>query len=317
MLQPFAVGRARGEAGETMALAGEILAFYESLFGPSPYPELTLALTEGYVPGGHSPPGMVILQQRPVVIRGGLRDDPASFPGVPGFFLAHELAHQWWGHGVAPQNYRERWISEAFAHYAAALWVRNARGERTFREVLAQMTRWALREQDEGPIRLGHRLGHLKGDSQIFRAIVYDKGALVLNMLRRLLGDEAFVGALRRLQQEHRFTKIGSEHVRAAMEAAAGRPLGPYFDYWLETTSLPVLDWRERRTPQGLELEVAARGLPGPLPLTVDAVRGAARVRRQIEIGNEGGRFPIEDAPPGARLELNADLGLLARVKKR
>ncbi|MGE0452182.1 MAG: M1 family metallopeptidase [Vicinamibacteria bacterium] len=316
-LQPFAVGRARGEAGETTALAAEILGFYESLFGPCPYPELTLALTEGYAPGGHSPPGMVILQQRPAVIRGALRDDPAGFQGVRGFFLAHELAHQWWGHGVAPQNYRERWISEAFAQYAAALWVRKARGEGAFREVLAHMTRWALREQDEGPIRLGHRLGHLKGDSQIFRAIVYDKGALVLNMLRLLLGDEAFAAALRRLQQDSPYTKIGSEDVRAAMEAVSGRALGPYFDYWLETTALPELDWNERRTPQGLELEIAARGLPGPLLLTVDAVRGAARARRQIELGVDGGRFLIEDAPPGARLELNADLGLLARVKKR
>jgi hypothetical protein len=316
-LQPFGVGRARGDASDAATLAGGILDFYASLFGPCPYPELTLVLTEGLAPGGHSPPGMVILQQRPLLMRGSLRDDPASFQGVPGFFLAHELAHQWWGHGVAPQNYRERWISEAFAHYAAALWVRNARGEAAFREVLAQMTRWALREQDEGPIRLGHRLGHLKGDSQIFRAVVYDKGALVLNMLRRLLGDDAFVAALRSLQQEHAYSKIGSEDVRAAMEAASGRALGPYFEYWLETTSLPRLDWSERRTPRGLELDVRGQGLPGPLPLTVDAVRGGTRLRRQLELGPDGGRLLIEDAPPGARLELNADLGLLARVKKR
>ena len=109
----WAVGRARGDAEAVMDRAGDILRFYTEQFGPCPYPLLNLAVTEGLAPGGHSPPGMIVLVQRPLLLRRGLRDDPANFSDVPGFFLAHELAHQWWGHGVAGQNYRERWISEA------------------------------------------------------------------------------------------------------------------------------------------------------------------------------------------------------------
>ena len=79
-----------------------------------------------------------MMAARPVFIRRALRDDPAGFDDVPDFFLAHELAHQWWGHGVAGENYRERWLSEGAAQYAAALWVRHDQGEDVFRGVLRQ-----------------------------------------------------------------------------------------------------------------------------------------------------------------------------------
>ena len=92
---------------------------------------------------------------------------------------------------MAPQNYRERWISEGSAHYAAALWVQKVRGEEAFQSVLRQFSRWALRHTALGPIHLGYRLGQLKGDAQIFRAVVYDKGAYVLHMLRALVGRDS------------------------------------------------------------------------------------------------------------------------------
>ena len=49
------------------------------------------------------------------------RGDPASFENFPQFFLAHELAHQWWGQAIGWKNYHEQWISEGFAQYFAAL----------------------------------------------------------------------------------------------------------------------------------------------------------------------------------------------------
>ena len=65
----------------------------------------------------------------PVLAGERLPEDPANFSNMPDFFLAHELAHQWWGQGVAPASYREQWLSEAWAQYSAALWVRHRKGE--------------------------------------------------------------------------------------------------------------------------------------------------------------------------------------------
>ena len=62
----------------------------------------------------------------------------------------------------------------------------------------APVRRWAMDQSDQGAVYLGYRLGHIKGDSRVFRAMVYNKGAAVLHMLRRLVGDDAFFRGLRR-----------------------------------------------------------------------------------------------------------------------
>ena len=67
-----------------MTEAASILKFYESEFGPCPYPSLNLALVESTMPGGHSPPGMIVISVRPALLRGALRDDPGQLPGRAG-----------------------------------------------------------------------------------------------------------------------------------------------------------------------------------------------------------------------------------------
>jgi hypothetical protein len=319
-MHAWAVARARGETDDIMDLAGEILGFYTGEFGPCPYPQLNLAVVEGVAPGGHSPPGMVVLVVRSLLLRRNLRDDPANFSDVPGFFLAHELAHQWWGQGVAGQNYHERWLSEAFAQYAAALWVRHRHGERTFRDMLGRMARWALRMETRGPIHLGHRLGHIKGDPQVFRAIVYDKGALVLHMLRGVVGEEAFRRGLADFQATHRFGKAGTEDLRRTLEKASGRDLGAYFQTWVRETELPRITYSARSTASagGYQTTVEARvaGLPGPVPILVTLDMRTGREDRVVALDPGGSTWTFQTAAR-PRVELNDDRGLLARVQRR
>ncbi|PYQ46285.1 MAG: hypothetical protein DMF77_01320 [Acidobacteria bacterium] len=316
----WAAPRLRGVADARMAEAAAILRFYESEFGPCPYPSLNLALVESRVPGGHSPPGMIVVSIRPALLRGALRDDPASFPDVPEFFIAHELAHQWWGHGVAGRNYHERWLSEAFAQYAAALWVRHNRGESAFRGMLVRMGRWALHYADKGPIYLGHRLGHIEGDPQVYRAVVYDKGAYVLHMLRQIVGEDAFRRAVMALQSAHRFGKVGTDDVRAALETASGLDLRPYFAEWVYGTSLPELRLASRSTPAAegyrTEITVHGRDLPGPVPLEVAVAHPAGTEVRTVSLEPEGGSWTVDTPGPPRRVDVNAGRGLLARVRR-
>ena len=314
----YGLSRTQDESSRLLARAGEILRFFEGEFGPFPYPSLTLLAIEGFTPGGHSPPGMVIMAQRPMFVRRALRDDPAGFNDIPDFFLAHELAHQWWGHGVAGENYRERWLSEGAAQYAAALWVRHDQGEDVFRGVLRRMAQWALRETGEGPVNLGFRLGHVKGDPQIYRAVVYDKGAYILHMLRQVVGDQAFRQALTTFQAEHRFAKAGTEHLESALERASGRDLSAYFREWVYGTRLPQLRLAHRTEPgaSGFRtlVEVAATDLPGTVPLEIAVVHGAGRETRTVMLEPGGGRFTVETTARPRKVELNADRDLLVTV---
>jgi hypothetical protein len=311
----LALPRTKGQAQQSIALAQQILRFYVREFGPCPYPVLSLAHIEGMTPGGHSPPGLVVLSHRPMLLRGRLQDDPASLSEHPGFFLAHELAHQWWGHGVAGENYRERWLSEGFAQYAALLWLREALGEDAMREALARMERWVRRYAGAGPISLGYRLGRLKQDPKAYRAIVYDKGAYVLHMLRGLVGDEAFKTALGSLLSNHRYSKVGTDDLREALEAAAGRELAPYVEEWVRGTRLPRLQVSHAsaaREGGGYRtwVTVQAEGLPGPVPLAI-AVDGDGREPRRVTLPPGGGRYEIDTPQRIGRVLVNEDHGLL------
>jgi hypothetical protein len=216
-----------------------ILQFYSSLMGDAPYTSATVALLEGDLPGGHSPGYFVVLNTPQSFATVNWRGDPASFENFPQFFLAHELAHQWWGQAIGWKNYHEQWISEGFAQYFAALYAQRSRGDRVFFDMLRQFRRWSLSDSDQGPIHLGSRLGHVKRDPRVFRALVYNKGAAVLHMLRRLLGDEVFFRGLRRFYMDRRYQKAGTEDFERAMEAESGRVLDRFFERWIYGSGIP------------------------------------------------------------------------------
>jgi hypothetical protein len=229
--------RARELADE----AQRVMKFYGSILGDVPYQSFTLAVVERNQPGGHSPPYFAALSHPPPATPISWRADPAYFEGFPEFFLAHEAAHQWWGQAVGWKNYHEQWISEGFAQYFAALYAEHVKRASVFDSIISQMARWTLDRSDQGPVYLGYRLGHIRNDGRVFRALVYNKGALTLHMLRQLIGDEAFFRGLRRFYATWRFKKAGTEDVKAAFEAEANRDLDRFFDRWIYGSSLPRL----------------------------------------------------------------------------
>jgi len=320
-IRAFADARSEGEARNALGVAHEILAFYAERYGPCPYPRLNIVMAEGVAPGGHSPPGLVYLQRRPLTLGlRPLRDDPANFGDKPDFFLAHELAHQWWGQATAPGHYRDEWLSEAWAQYSAALWVRSRGGEDDFEDILDDMARWARRMDDKGAIHLGQRLGHLEQNPQIQRAIVYDKGAWVIHMLRQRVGDDAFFHAAQAFLQRHRFAKAGTEDLRAALEEASGLDLGPYFEKWIYGTGLPRILWTARTvtTQEGARttVEVQPEELPGPLPLQISLDARDGRQVKRVELDPSGGSWTIDTPDPPRRVGINEDRGILAETKK-
>ena len=247
---PRQVNRTRSFADK----AADILRFYSSLLGDVPYGSFTVALTEADLPGGHSPAYFAIVNQPVPTTPFRWQNDPVAFPNYSSFFLAHEVAHQWWGQAIGWKNYHEQWLSEGFAQYFAALYAERERGAEQFAAILRQMRRTAMDQSPNGPVSLGYRLGHLKGDSRIFRALVYNKGAMVLHMLRRLIGDDAFFRGLRNFYSTWRYKKAGTDDLRASMEAAGGQSLERFFDRWIFSDDLPSLRFTSRVDAAGVHV---------------------------------------------------------------
>ena len=231
--------RQAGRIRSFMAQTSTILSRYADIVGDLPYPSFSLALVDDPLPGGHSPAYFALLHQPLPTSNYTWRNDPVSFDKFPQFFLAHELAHQFWGDAIGGENYHEQWISEGFAQFFALLHAERSRSRDSFEDILRQMRRTSIAYDRYGPIWLGYRLGHLQGDSRVFRALVYNKSALVLHMLRRMMGDDAFFRGLRRFYMESRFSKVGTDDVKKAFEAEYGKPLDRFFERWIMNSGVP------------------------------------------------------------------------------
>jgi aminopeptidase N len=281
------VGRSRALRDRATA----ILRYYTSILGEAPYPGFSLVVVDALLPGGHSPAYFALLHQPLPTSPFRWENDPVSFEAFPAFFLAHEVAHQWWGQAVGWQNYHEQWLSEGLAQYFAVLYAAHTMGPEALGDLMRQMHRWAMRYTDEGPIWLGYRLGHVRGESRIFRAIVYNKSAMVLHMLRRLVGDERFFAGLARFYREFKFRKAGTDEFRRVMEQESGLPLERFFERWIFGARLPRLrvSWRvvsaaDPTAGRGaLVLRVEQEGEVFDVPLTV-TLTYASGARRSLVI---------------------------------
>ncbi|MGE3840696.1 MAG: M1 family metallopeptidase, partial [Vicinamibacterales bacterium] len=274
--------RRAGAAGQ---LVEEVMTFYAGLVDDVPFPTLTVALVDNDVPGGHSPGYYILLYQPLPTSRFAWRGDPVNFDSFPEFFLAHELAHQFWGQAVGWKSYHEQWISEGFAQYFAALYAETRESKTVLAGVLNRMRRSVLDNESQGPIFLGYRLGHIQDHSRVFRGIVYNKGAMVLHMLRRLIGDEPFFEGLRRVYWAGRFAKIGTDDVRSAFQSVTTLPLERFFDQWVYRSALPSIKWSwaaagtpSRSSSPGIQVRFEQSGPTAfmlPVTVTVTYVDGS------------------------------------------
>jgi hypothetical protein len=310
---PRQVQRGRELAGRT----ADIALFYQSIMHDSPYPSFTVAVVESDLPGGHSPAYFAMLNQ-PLPSSGLVwRNDPAAFSNYPDFFIAHELAHQWWGQAVGWRNYHEQWLSEGFAQYFATLYAQHQKGDDVFVSMLRQLRKWGIDASDQGPISLGYRLGHIRGESRVFRALVYNKGAAVLHMLRRLVGDDKFFSGIRRFYRDSRFHKVGTEDLRIAMEAETGMPLDRFFQRWIYGSTIPRVKLAYRIEGTDVVLRIEQIGEVFDLPVTVTVQysdRKSVDVLIPVTAQVVERRVPLAGVLRG--VEISKDDGMLAEIVK-
>lgn len=290
-----------------------MLEFYAELVGEAPYPEFSLATLDAELPSGHSPAYFAIWNQPSLPTNLTYRGDPVSLNGHPFFFLAHEVAHQWWGQAVGWKNYHEQWLSEGLAQYFAALYAGHDRGAEVERSLLLQMRDSAMDLSRHGPVHLGYRLGHIQNNGRIFRGLTYNKSAVVVDMLRRLIGHDVFTRGIRRFYREHRFQKAGTDDFQKAFEAETGQSLARFFERWILGFTLPEvrLSWRMQDDTH-LAVRIEQLGETFDFPLTLTVQHGDGRLEHvQVAVTTPVHDAVIPVAGPVRRVDTRDDTGLV------
>lgn len=110
----------RGQQWDYLEETKSILTLYESWFGPFPYESFSIVHRLWPQIGGHSPPSYVVLNDMLQISRAyrrSLSNSPVDLSRWREYFLAHEIAHQWWGHGVTWYSYHDQWLSEGLGSH--------------------------------------------------------------------------------------------------------------------------------------------------------------------------------------------------------
>ncbi|MBA3974126.1 MAG: hypothetical protein C0504_07920 [Candidatus Solibacter sp.] len=279
------------------ALASEIsaaLEWYAMHFGPPPLNTLTVSPIPGNF--GQGFPGLLYLstlafldeKDRPEAVRSStLRLFYSEI------LSAHEASHQWWGNLVGAATYHDEWISEALANYSAIMVLERRKGAKAADQVLDEGLR-ALRAQHEGktveeagPITWGVRLRSETGIDP-YRVITYDKGSWIVHMLRRRMGDQAFLAMLGELRKRYASRVVSTDQFRelAAEFSPKDLPdakLEGFFDTWVYSTGIPTL-----------ELKTAVSGKAPKVQLTVTVNQTGVGEDFSIDV-------PVEIWPAGAK----------------
>jgi aminopeptidase N len=201
----------------SMEGTGEMIDYFADLFGPYPF--------EVY--------GGVVVDED---LGFALETQTLSlFPtGIDDAFVAHELAHQWFGNHVSVATWQDIWLNEGLATYAEWLWLDHA-GDVPL----------------EDSVESGESYGALidlppadPGADDLFAATVYVRGALTLHVLREEMGDDAFFTLVQTWVERFGGDAASNADFEALAAEVAGRDLAPLFDAWLRSDELPSLeDW--------------------------------------------------------------------------
>lgn len=149
--------------------------------------------------------------------------------------LANTIAHQWWGVSVSPATIDDWWLCDGFARYSEALYVDSAAGQAALEEVVKDMSVGAL-AYDTVPLAT---IGKLDMFSPEFQSLATDKGAMILHMLRWVLGDQKFDQTMRQFATQYQDKSASLDNFQTIAEKNYGDKLTWFFTQWLDSTGAP------------------------------------------------------------------------------
>ncbi len=225
------------DAEADFAVLPDMLDFCGDLFGPYPFPNQKYGMVECKWDEAMEHPTAVTWGD--VLITG-----TGQFETI----IVHELSHQWFGNLITPVDWTQIWLNEGFATYTEALWAEHKWGSAGLFSFM-------------GTHNYGFGYGWdtlvknpaVSDPTYFFNAIPYNKGAWVLHMLRRWLGDDDFFTSLRAYldNPDLRYGNATSADFEAACEEVSGEDLGWFFDQWLYRNTHPIYrmgwhnDWQD------------------------------------------------------------------------
>ncbi|HEX5141768.1 MAG TPA: M1 family aminopeptidase [Dehalococcoidia bacterium] len=191
-----------------------------------------------------------------------LYDKRARLDADGDYLVAHEIAHQWFGDLLTCRDWSHGWLNEGFATFMEMLWAEHKKGREEFLYGLRGEMDNYIGEAGRYMRPIVHNVYHSPID--LFDRHLYEKGGIVLNMLRVLLGDDLFWKSIRRYAITRRGHNVVTQDLQRAIEEGTGRNLDWFFDQWVYGAGHPTMTgsyaWDEGTKTAKLSLKQTQTG---------------------------------------------------------
>ena len=232
--------------------------------------------------------------------------------------VVHEVAHQWFGNAVTENDWNDIWLSEGFATYFTLLYTEHAEGRDAFAEGLRRSRATVLKMEASLPNAPVVHVNHDDAVREPTNALVYQKGAWILHMLREQVGTETFWRGIRDYYRRHMNATASTDDFRQVMEQASGQDLTWFFRQWLNRSGVPALSgtWRYDAAAREVVITIRQTQTADPYRLTLGVgviqTAGALPMVRQTAVNGRETTLRFSAAAEPAAIVLDSTVSTLA-----
>jgi aminopeptidase N len=236
--------------------------------------------------------------------------------------VSHELAHSWFGNLVTCKDWSHFWLNEGFATFMEAAYRESRDGREAY---LKELKKNAKEYFQEDPYRKRHPLvnPNYPLSMDLFDATTYKKGALVVHMLREVVGDEVFWPALNTYLNEFKYRAVDSRDLQRVFEKASEQSLEWFFDQWVYKAGYPELDVSSKYSSaqRRLTIKITQTQLPHKLtpvefrlPVDIEIVTASGTRTARIDIIHRSQDFSFEMSERPTSVIFDPRMGILKKV---
>jgi aminopeptidase N len=227
---PMAVWAPKGRGADALATyanTDRMMRTFERAFGqPYPWARYDQLIVRNFGAGGMENTSVTTMM--PTAVHDEVARAEQDLDGL----ISHELCHQWTGDLVTCRSWEHIWLNEGWATYGTALWMEDRDGADGYWDSVLGNARVARGDVPGAPEAMCSPVYERAGQTFSRPANPYPKGASILHMLRRMLGDEVFFRGVRAYMARHALGLAETHDFRRAMEEASGLGLEWFFDQW-------------------------------------------------------------------------------------
>lgn len=214
------------------------MEWYPSILGPFPFSEINI-IEKNDLGYAQAPPATIFVTRE--AFNPKHRDANDYVKGI-NLRLAHEVAHQYWGHVVKMPSAEEQWLTESFAEYSSALFMKAMGRKGDYERSMLEWRQGARESTEAAAIPTANRLSNPSDGyhrSRMRVGLVYSKGAYLLAALHAELGDKAFLTFLKSYQKSFRWKHGTTEDVAGLLQFMTKKDYGPFFEEYFYGTAVP------------------------------------------------------------------------------